>query len=301
MFGLYELNLPPALLSRLGGSGASSAVGIFASGLAVGIIAAPCVGPPVVALLAVVGQRGDPWFGFTSFFTLAMGLGAPYLVLGTFSNLIQRMPRSGEWMLWVKKVFGIILFSIGLNYMLLAFAPALASWVLPVALMFGGLWLGLFDRTASARPAFRAIKLIAGVAALLGGFAMLATAPTGKLKFEPLTGGDASLASSGEPVVVDFSASWCTPCHELESRTFTDPGVIAELNKFKRYQVDLTRYDSSESEAWKRRFAIAGVPTLVFAGADGREIPGTRIEGFVPPSVLLERIQSVRAALAARL
>jgi len=74
----------------------------------VGVIAAPFVGPPLVALLALVGARGDPWFGFKSFFTLAMGLGAPYLVLGTFSNLLQRLPRSGDWMVWVKKVFGVI-------------------------------------------------------------------------------------------------------------------------------------------------------------------------------------------------
>src|SRR5258708_21708980 len=100
MFGLYELTPPAAVLNRLGDAGTTRAIGIFLSGLVVGVFAAPCVGRPVVALLAVVGQKGDPWFGFTSFFTLAMGLGAPYLVLGTFSNLIQRMPRSGEWMLW---------------------------------------------------------------------------------------------------------------------------------------------------------------------------------------------------------
>ncbi|HUK63812.1 MAG TPA: cytochrome c biogenesis protein CcdA, partial [Dongiaceae bacterium] len=109
MFGVYELQLPPALLAKLGGTTATSAAGTFASGLLVGVFAAPCIGPPVVALLAVVGAKGDPWFGFTSFFTLAMGLGAPYLVLATFSNLLQTLPRSGDWMEWVKKVFGILL------------------------------------------------------------------------------------------------------------------------------------------------------------------------------------------------
>jgi thiol:disulfide interchange protein DsbD len=296
MFGLYELTLPPALLSRLGGSGATSAIGIFASGLAVGIIAAPCVGPPVVALLAVVGQRGDPWFGFTSFFTLAMGLGAPYLVLGTFSNLIQRMPRSGDWMLWVKKVFGVILFSLGLNYALIAIAPALAGWVLPIGLMFGGLWLGIFDRTASAKPVFRGFKIVAGVIAMLGGFYMMSAAPKSQVTFEPLTSSTEALASGGQLAVVDFAADWCQPCHELERLTFSDRAVAAELQKFRRFKVDLTRYDSAESQLWKQRFSISGVPTMLFLGADGVEIAGTRVEGFVPPAVMLERIQLARAA-----
>src|SRR5206468_5767346 len=145
---LYELQPPPWMLERVGGAGTTGAVGIFLSGLAVGVIAAPCVGPPVVALLALVGAKGDPWFGFMSFFTLAMGLGAPYLVLGTFSNLLQALPRSGEWMVWVKKVFGVILLALGAFYALLALAPSWGIWVAPAALTLGGVYLGFFETSA---------------------------------------------------------------------------------------------------------------------------------------------------------
>ena len=299
MFGLYELNPPAALLTRLGGAGATSALGIFLSGLVVGVFAAPCVGPPVVALLAVVGQKGDPWFGFSSFFTLALGLGAPYLVLGTFSNLLQRMPRSGEWMVWVKKLFGVILFSIGLNYALLALAPRAAAWLLPAALVIGGLWLGFFDRLQSARPAFRAFARIAGALAIVFGVGFVVTTPRHGLEFQPITNAELASHAGDQPYAIDFSADWCQPCHELERVTFADPRVIEAMRGFKLYKVDLTRFDSEEADRWRRQFGIHGVPTIVFARPRGEEVREARVEGFMPPDEFLRRVSRARDAVAA--
>ena len=297
MFGLYQISLPPSVLARLGGSGATSALQIFASGLMVGLIAAPCVGPPVVALLAVVAQKGDPVFGFSSFFTLAMGLGAPYLVLATFSNLLQKLPRSGEWMIWVEKVFGVVLFGVGLNYIALALAPAIASWVLPGTLIVGGVWLGFAYRGVT-KPRFRLFQRLAGVLAVGAGVALIAFAPRQHLVFEPLAAENAAAPVTGQLTMIDFSADWCQPCHELDNLTFTDGRVIRALAGFRRLRVDLTHYDSPEAERWRKRYEISGVPTLVFALGDGREVREARVEGFLPPNALLERVQRVRAAAA---
>jgi thiol:disulfide interchange protein DsbD len=110
MFGLYELQPPQALMQKAAGlSSKAGYVGVFFLGAMVGIIAAPCLAPILVALLAFVGQRGDPWIGWWLFFALACGLGAPYIVLGTFSGLLSRLPKSGTWMVWVKRVLGVAL------------------------------------------------------------------------------------------------------------------------------------------------------------------------------------------------
>ena len=106
MFGLYEMQPPPWLMNKLGGATSASFFGTFMAGLGVGIIAAPCVGPFVVAVLALIAQRQDPLFGFQTMFAMSLGLGLPYLVLGTFSNLLQKLPRSGDWMVWVNSFFG---------------------------------------------------------------------------------------------------------------------------------------------------------------------------------------------------
>ena len=298
MFGLYEIQLPPVLMSKLGGQTATGVAGVFGSGLLVGVFAAPCIGPPIVALLAIVGAKGDPVFGFTSFFILSMGLGAPYLVLGTFSNLLSSLPRSGEWMVWVKKVFGVVLFAIGAFYALLAFAPKYSFWVAPVALLIGGLYLGFFEKSRGRGAAFAWVKRLAGVAAIAGGALMMSAVwPTSSVAFQPYD--EARLRSAldgGRAVLMDFSADWCVPCHELERFTFTDRRVIDAATEFERFKVDLTRYDSPESERLRREYGITGVPTIVFLTPRGEEVLDARVEGFLPPEPFLERMQRARAA-----
>jgi thiol:disulfide interchange protein DsbD len=292
MFGLYQLQAPPALLNRLGGTAATSAAGVFGSGLVVGIFAAPCVGPPVIALLAVVGAKGDPWYGFWSFFVLAMGLGAPYLVLGTFTNLLRSLPRSGEWLAWTEKVFGTILLSLGVFYTLLGLAPAWAPWVAPLALLVGGITLGFIERSADARRGFFLLKRVGGAAAVAAGVFLIATALSERIAFEPFSPAalDAIL-KSGRPVMLDFTASWCVPCHELERLTFTDRRVREAARAFRAFRVDLTHYDSPESERWRRMFGISGVPTVLFLKTDGSEVRAARVEGFIPPEGFLARMR----------
>lgn len=296
MFGLYQLQPPPALLAKLGGANATSALGVFLSGLVVGVFAAPCIGPPVVALLALVGARGDPWFGFAVFFTLSLGLGSPYLVLGTFSNLLRRLPRSGEWMVWVEHALGVILLGVGLFYGMLGIAPKRAGWVLPVVLVAGGVYLGFLEKSGNARRGFRWMKRVAGTAAVAAGLFIVISTPTRGIVFREgsLEAVRAALGH-GRPVLVDFTADWCVACHELERATFTHPTVIEVARGFDAYRVDLTRFNSPESEAWRREYGIAGLPTVVFLTPDGREVREARVEGFVPATAFAER-----ARLAAR-
>ena len=115
MFGLYEIQPPQALMQKATGlSSKAGYVGVFFLGATVGVIAAPCLAPILVALLVYVGQRGDPWIGWWMFFTLAVGLGLPYVVLGTFSGLLPRLPKSGAWMVWVKRVLGLLLIGVAI-------------------------------------------------------------------------------------------------------------------------------------------------------------------------------------------
>ena len=296
MFGLFELQPPAWLLQKLGGSGATNVLGLFISGLVVGVFAAPCVGPPVVALLAVVAAKADPWFGFRTFFTLALGLGAPYLVLATSSNLLHKLPRSGDWMIWVKKLFGVILVGLGLFYVALSFAPKLSEWVAPAALLIGGLYLGFIEKSAAKREGFLLLKRVIGVAGLAGGLALIVAAPKQALEFRPYDDAVVQRAiAGGKPVILEFSADWCIPCHELERNTFSDPKVIAAARDFAVFKVDLTRSDSPEVAARTKQYSIQGVPTVIFFNG-GREVAEARFSGFLPPAAFLDKMRLVAGA-----
>ena len=295
MFGLYEMQPPNWVMDRLGGAQATSFAGAFLSGLGVGVIAAPCVGPFVVAVLALVAQKHSVAFGVQTMFTLSLGLGFPYLFLATFSNLLQALPRSGDWMVWVKHLFGVIMASIGLYYLFIGFAPDQAPWVLPVALALGGLWLGFLDHSAGKAGAFKRATQVIGALALFGGILMgtqMGIALSRTLTWKPYSveAVQASL-KAGRPVMMDFAADWCVPCHELELNTFTDPSVVAYARSFDRYHVDLTDYDAPASEAARRQYGITGVPTVVFLDAKGQEVAAARVEGFLAPERFLQQMK----------
>lgn len=295
MFGAYEMQPPTWIMDRLGGAQATSFAGAFLSGLGVGVIAAPCVGPFVVAVLALVAQKGSVAFGVQTMFTLSLGLGFPYLFLATFSNLLQALPRSGDWMVWVKHAFGVIMAGIGFYYIAIGLAPDWAPWVVAVVLSVGGVWLGFIDHSAGKAGAFKRFTQIAGGLALFAGVVMgtqmyMAAQRTLTWKIYTPEAVAASVAA-GRPVMMDFSADWCAPCHELELVTFSDPAVVAEARKFDRYKVDLTKYDAPESDASRKQYGITGVPTVVFLGADGKEIAEARVEGFMPPQSFIGQMR----------
>ncbi|MCG3150119.1 MAG: Thiol:disulfide interchange protein DsbD [Verrucomicrobiae bacterium] len=111
MFGLYEIRPPSFLVQRAAGmSSRAGYLGVFFLGATLGIVAAPCLAPFAVALLAYVGATREWWW----FLVFASGLAIPYLILGTFSGLLSQLPKSGTWMVWVKRVFGTALLAVAI-------------------------------------------------------------------------------------------------------------------------------------------------------------------------------------------
>ena len=295
MFGFYELQMPSSLLSRLGGQRSASLFGTWLSGLFVGIFAAPCVGPPVIGLLTLVGHRGEPLFGFLVFFVLSLGLGFPYLVLGTFTGLLQKLPRSGAWMNWVKKLLGIVLIAVGFFYLSLAVEPGLTFILIPLTMLLGGIYLGFIDKTQTSSYLFTWFKRLAGVAIIVGSVLFYQAGQVPAINWEKYSGQPTHFG----PAAIYFSASWCIPCLELDRMTFTERTAIEAMGQLKRFKVDLSNYDSPESKAVREKYRILGVPTLVFLDKNGQEVLQERVVGFVSAEELIARIERVKVAVAA--
>ena len=296
-FGLYQIQVPYWLTSRLGGTTGTGIISLYLGGLVVGVFAAPCIGPPVIALLTLVSAKADPVFGFWVFFALSLGLGFPYLVLGTFSGMLKKIPRSGAWLVWVERIFGVILTAAGLFYLSLAFLPKYSAYLIPAALLLGGFYLGFFEPSGREKRGLKRFKWAFGVLAIAFGLVAANALRQPGISWEQFSQARiAEAAKSGKPVMMDFYADWCIPCLELDRKTFTDPDVISATSEFVRLKVDLTHFDSPESEALRKRFNIAGVPTIVFLDKTGEEVLSSRVIGYLPPKEFIERTKPLLAA-----
>lgn len=300
MFGLWEIKLPTFLTSRTGRAKQGYLGAIF-MGLTVGIVAAPCIGPFVLGLLTYVGKQGNPALGFLMFFTLAWGLGIPFIVLGTVSGSISKLPRSGNWMIWVRKIFGFILIAMAVYLSRYLIGDRLTFSAYAAIALAAGIFLGWLDRTPTINRGFLTTRRIIGVASIAIAVVVLLIpgGPLRKEKKEPgidwIVFSEEGLAEAvkvGNPVMIDFTAEWCIPCHELDHRVFSNQAVIELSKKVVTLKVDLTREDVHEKSI-KKNFAIKGVPTIIFIDKSGRESSELRITGFVGHEEILERLKKI--------
>lgn len=289
MFGLYEFKLPDALVEKAGGA-RSGVMGAFFMGLTMGIVAAPCIGPFVLGLVTYVGAKADPVLGFTLFFSLALGLGLPYLLLALFSGKIKKLPRAGFWMEAVKHVFGFILLGMALYFLLPLIPKSINGYVLPVYMVLAALYLLFIDKKGDEIKGFRYFKSAFSVLIIIVSVYMLLPGKPEVHKWEYYTG-NTSVVQSGRPAIIDFYADWCLPCKELDAITFKDNEVLKELSRFRTVKVDMTRSDNEANTQLSKKYGVKGMPTVIIMDSAGREI--SRITGFVKPEKFVELVKKV--------
>ena len=292
-FSFFQL--PSAWQSRLndasGRLGGGRLASVFAMGALSALIIGPCVAPPLAVALGYIGASGDAWLGGVALYALAMGLGAPLLVVGALGGAV--LPRAGAWMNRVKAVFGVVMLALAV-YLAAPFLPGWLPLVLWAAIALGSalaLW-----RLGGAPARGLALAAAALGLAWLGGAATGASSPlrpwaglsgAAHAEFPPFTRIadsaelDARLAASRQLVLLDFYADWCVACKEMEAETFPDPAVSAQLQRFVRLQADVTA-NRPEHQALLKRFGLFGPPGIIVLTPDGRELH--RVVGFTPPA-----------------
>ncbi|MEJ2111584.1 MAG: thioredoxin family protein, partial [Acidobacteriota bacterium] len=282
----------------------------------VGIVAAPCVGPFVFGLLTYVGNRGNGFLGFLLFFVLSLGMGLPRLILGLFSGSIRSLPRSGEWMVWVRKVFGFVLLAMAIFFLKTLFPhPLLYPFALALLFVLSGIYLAWIAPVDNSSRGFTWLRNLVGIGffiaalfvAVTGLDAYLENAPIGEFNsqsdVESLTGAGrvqwipfsevavqrASL--EGKPVLIDFYADWCAQCVEYDRQTFSDGNIVELSRDFIMIKADFTEVGDPDVEALRKRYDVPSLPTLIFLKPDGSEIENLRAVGFEAPDVFGPRME----------
>ncbi len=297
LLGFWELRLPSGLTQ----AASKSYAGYFGSlfmGLTLGVVAAPCIGPFVLGLLTWVAGMGSPLLGFLVFFTLSLGLGLPLFTLAIFSGQINRLPRSGNWMLWVRKLMGWILVGMAAYFVGPILPKTAAIFLLAAVAAAGAVHLGWMVKTEAGMKTIDWLKGAIAAAGLVmatllvGGWILKGPGVTWQPWSEELL---AEASRMHKPVIIDFYATWCAPCRQLGEITFRDPRIVKQVaGDFIAVKVDLTKRGNPVHEKLLQEYAVKGVPTVVFLDRDGNERRDLRVVDFLSTDQLLTHMAEAR-------
>ena len=305
MLGVYELQLPVALQSRLADTSnrihGGRAVGVFVMGALSALIVGPCVAAPLAGALLYISQSRDVVLGACALFALALGMGAPLLMVGASAGAL--LPKAGPWMQTVNRFFGVLLLGVAI-FIVSPFLPVAVQMGLWAVLLIGtGIFLRAVDPLPPHAHGFDRFSKGIGVIALVAGIAYAVGALSGGRDIlQPLSGlvtpatGDRSaqtpfqrvgslselearIAQAGKPVMLDFYADWCVSCKEMERYTFTDERVKRRFDDLLLLQADVTA-NRPEHAALLKQFRLFGPPGIIFFDRSGREVQGLRVIGF---------------------
>ena len=321
MFGLWDMNFVSA--DKKSGwmqKDFSGVMGAVVLGMISGVIAAPCVGPVLAALLIHVATVGDWFYGWLVLLCFAFGLGLLFLVIGTFSGAINALPRAGAWMVNIKKFFGIMMVGAAIYFLHFLFPGWLTYGIIGFFLILLAVFMGAFskidDETTTPQYFGKAIGIVALVAgsiyiiSCLGNFITLpfagAATQISEKQAAPeevefiiakkdsmiVTDAFAKAAAENKIIMMDFWATWCPNCIELDKTVWNQPEVKALAHeKFVPVKIDLT--DNDDFAAWiKNKYKDYGAnnpPLILFIKPDGTVIGQSR--GLVEKEVMLERME----------
>ncbi len=304
MFGLFSLQLPSSLQTRLtlmsNRQQGGSAGGVFAMGAIAGLICSPCTTAPLSAILLYIAQSGNLWLGGGTLYLYALGMGLPLILVTVFGNRL--LPKSGPWMAQVKIAFGFVILALPVFLLerIIGDTWGLRLWSILGVAFFS--WAFIASLTTS-KPWMRVIQIILLAAALVSArplqdwaFGAVPTQQQAHLNFTRIANVDelnqALAQANGKPVMLDLYADWCVACKEFEKYTFSDPQVQQALKNSVLLQADVTRNTAQDAELLKQ-LQVPGLPTILFFDSAGKEIPAMRVAGFMDAAAFQAHLQNL--------
>ncbi|HDS9361123.1 TPA: protein-disulfide reductase DsbD [Enterobacter chengduensis] len=303
MFGLFTLQLPSSLQTRLtlmsNRQQGGSAGGVFAMGAIAGLICSPCTTAPLSAILLYIAQSGNMWLGGGTLYLYALGMGLPLILVTVFGNRL--LPKSGPWMETVKTAFGFVILALPVFLLerIIGDVWGMRLWAMLGVAFFS--WAFIVSLGAK-KPWMRLVQILLLAAALvsvrpLQDWAFGATVQQTQvhLNFTQIKNVDdlsvALAQAKGKPVMLDLYADWCVACKEFEKYTFSAPQVQSELKDTVLLQANVTA-NNAQDKALLKQLNVLGLPTILFYNEQGVELPAQRVTGFMDASAFSAHLRN---------
>ncbi len=335
MFGLFNIQMPTAVQTRVAGLANRQRTGTFVGtgvmGALSALIVTTCVAPALVVALAMIGQRGDVVRGAAALFALSLGMGSPLLLVGASAGTL--LPKAGAWMNTVKAAFGVMMLGLAI-WMLQRILPGDVALVLWAVLVFlTGVFLGAFEPLPAEPGARKRLFKGVGVLACLYGALMLIGATLGgesPLRPIPLNAVGArveSAAADGTGAVA--AASPALSFASVGSVAALEKAVDAARSENRPVLVDFTadwcvsckemeKYtfpnrnviaalrpfvllradvtaNTDADKALLKYFESYGPPTIAFFDSHGRRQKPYKLVGYVPPAKFAAHVRRLAA------
>ena len=313
MFGLFTLQLPSSLQTKLTQfsqqqkSGAF--FGVFVMGAIAGLVASPCTSAPLSGALLYVAQSGDFVIGALTLYLLALGMGLPLILITVFGNKI--LPKSGAWMENVKTAFGFVMLALPI-FLISRIIPSMWEprlWALLGVSFF--IWLATQMRSNGIGLFFRIVFFVAAMVsaqplqnwvwqdnAATSQAANAQSAVKNSLVFQQISTYDELQAvlkqHPNKIAMLDLYADWCVACKEFEHKTFADPQVQTALSDVLLLRVDMTN-NSESNRTLMKALVVTGLPTIIFFNQQGEEIQAQRITGFLPAEAFMATLNAAKS------
>lgn len=290
--GFFEIPVPSSISSKIQKGHKSEILGSIIIGGVSGIIAAPCVGPVLIALLSWISQTKNLFLGFWLTFTFSLGMSVIFVLAGTFSGVISSMPKAGKWMDYMKYLFSILLIGGGIYFLSLISSKWVTLLMWGIFLISVSIFTGLFKGIDKYDYKEKFYKVIVVIIFLCGVFLFFKSI---EIKYFPysvgpvenyennlawikdLEQGKLKAEKENKILIVDAYAEWCVACKELDKYTFSEKDVSKVLKDYVIVKLDFTE-KSEKNRELRKRLNIIGMPTVLFLNAQGMEIK--RFSGF---------------------
>ncbi|MCF7889514.1 MAG: protein-disulfide reductase DsbD [Victivallales bacterium] len=329
LFGLYELQLPPALMNRLNKASnkakGGTYAGVFFMGIISSLIVSPCVSAPLAGTLIYIASTGNIVLGATALFSLAVGMGIILIIAGTTGGKL--FLKTGSWMMIVRYFLGVVMLGMAIWLLSRVVSQNVTYFLWGLLLIGVGIYMGAIE-PAGKSPKQKFIKLIAffimltGTGIFLnffinlnnGSVYMNTTKPETSVKNNIETNEETAglfnviktekqlqkyikqAQEKNKPIMIDFYADWCTACKEMEQETFSNPSVRRELKNFITLKADVTE-SNSETRALQKKYNVFGPPYIVFLNPQGKKLNNFSVAGKVDSDKLVNKLDKIKTLI----